>query len=131
MNHPLFTSVLIGILLVLYVFKKKGRPMTIIAILIGFGLAPVAGGLVSGLFNMIGGMVFGAIISVVAAVAACAWLYVVLKERRDHKMTLWIALLAASVVFSAQSQLPALAKITTTGDKVMQQGDTQLSRTGR
>lgn len=131
MNYALITSVLAGFLLVLHIFKKNGRHKTIVAVLIGFGIAPVVKSWISTVLNMVGGMAFGLSISVVAAIAVCAWLYYDVKERRNHKMTMWIGLIAASVIFSAQGQLVMLANVTDAGNKIMDQGNSQLSGTGR
>lgn len=130
MNYALATSALAGFLLVLHVFKKQGRHKTVIAILIGFGIAPVISSWVGMVLSMAGGLAFGLSISVVAAVAVCAWLYYDIKERKNHKMTMWVGLLAASVIASAQGQLTILSNVTDTGNKIMQQGNTQLHNAG-
>lgn len=132
MAYALFTSCLFGAFLVLHLMKKKGRHLTIICILIGFGIAPLVGSWLGAGFAALGGVAFGLVVPAALSVFVVLWLFFDIKERRDHKWTRWIALAAAAIITAgAQSGLPILNSITKTGNSVMEQGNVTIGQAGK
>lgn len=127
----IFTSVLLGAALAFHFLKKQNRVVTIIWLLLGFGLAPVLGKWIGSLFQMAGGVAFGLVIPVALAVFVTVVLFFDIKERKNHKMIRWIALSAATLWIAAGPSVGVFNSLVNTGNGVMEQGNSSIHSTGR
>lgn len=132
MAFALLTSCLIGAFLVMHLLKKKGRHLTVICIMIGFGIAPVIGKWLGAAFSAAGGITFGLVLPAALSVFVVMWLFYDIKEKRNHKNTPYIAFMAAAILTAgATSGLPIAKSFVEPGNSVMQSGNNTISQVGK